>query len=77
MNGRRARRARQLHPIEQGRIPVQRGPESQPAPAEQEHIFAGDWFKCAECEGEAHVDSTPLPGDLCSACAALLDKEAS
>lgn len=39
-------------------------------------LFLGDWFECTECGHEAHVDSTPVPGDLCWQCALERDEVA-
>lgn len=41
-----------------------------PVPGQRQlPLFPDEQFECRLCGHDAHVDSTPLPGDLCYACA--------
>lgn len=41
-----------------------------PIPGQRQlRLFPAEWFECARCGHDAHIDSTPIPGAMCWECA--------
>lgn len=41
-----------------------------PIPGQRQlRLFPEEWFECARCGHDAHIDSTPMPDAMCWECA--------